>query len=139
MSLRWRIDGRLICGAKSEPEPDDTYIDDRLHYHLSLTGVIEPDTDEPETGLWHWLPPRTPYWDRREICDRLTVGEIGVAAVPIRSLADGRNVAQVYVGRLGDKNGAAITAQRIVDCWNALRFEETICDAKAIEGDSHDD
>ena len=46
MSLRWRCDGTdktLVCGAKSNPRDSDTYIDDRLHYHLSLTGVIEPD------------------------------------------------------------------------------------------------
>lgn len=64
MSLRWRIDGRLLCAAKTEPELDDTYIDDRLHYHLSLTGVIEPAPDEAASGLWHWTPPRAPYWGR---------------------------------------------------------------------------
>lgn len=63
MSLRWRHDGRLLCGAKTEVEPDDTYIDDRLHYHLSLTGVIEPDKDEAGNGLWHWRPARPPYWE----------------------------------------------------------------------------
>ncbi len=63
MSLRWRLDGRLLCGAKTKPEKDDCYIDDRLHYHMSLTGVIEPDKSEPETGLWHWREPRKPYWE----------------------------------------------------------------------------
>lgn len=63
MSLRWRIDGRLVCAAKSEAEPDDTYIDDRLHYHLSLFGFIEPAPDEGATGLWRWREPRTPHWD----------------------------------------------------------------------------
>ena len=63
MSLRWRFDGRLLCGAKTEPEKDDCYIDDRLHYHMSLTGVIEPDKSELETGLWHWREPRKPYWE----------------------------------------------------------------------------
>lgn len=65
MSLRWRVDGRLLCGAKTEPEQDDCYIDDRLHYHMSLTGIIEPDQNEAETGLWHWREPRKPYWEER--------------------------------------------------------------------------
>lgn len=63
MSLRWRIDGRLLCGAKTEPQAHDTYIDDSLHYHLSLTGVIEPDLNEAKNGLWHWREARPPYWD----------------------------------------------------------------------------
>lgn len=55
MSLRWRRNGVLICGAKSSFEPFDTYIDDRLHYHLSQElRVVEPDSDEAESGLWHW-------------------------------------------------------------------------------------
>lgn len=64
MSLRWRLTGELLCGAKSEPLPDDCYIDDRLHYHLSVTGVIAPHADEGETGLWSWLPARAAYWEK---------------------------------------------------------------------------
>jgi len=62
MSLRWRADGRLICGAKSAEWLGDTYIDDRLHYHLSLIGAIEPHDDEDATGLWRWRESREPYW-----------------------------------------------------------------------------
>ena len=51
------------CGAKSNPRDSDTYIDDRLHYHLSLTGVIEPDENEGTNGLWHWREPRAPHWE----------------------------------------------------------------------------
>ncbi len=65
MSLRWRLTGELLCGAKSRAMEDDCYVDDRLHYHLSLTGVIEPDSDEKENGLWHWRKPRQPYWETR--------------------------------------------------------------------------
>ncbi len=55
MSIRWRRDGTLICGAKSGPLGDDTYIDDRLHYKLSQElRVIKPDIDERINGLWHW-------------------------------------------------------------------------------------
>ena len=55
MSLRWRMNDTLICGAKSGPLPGDTYIDDRLHYHLSqIVCIIEPDENEVTNGLWHW-------------------------------------------------------------------------------------
>lgn len=55
MSIRWRCDGTLVCGAKSEPRDCDTYIDDRLHYHMSQElNVIEPDTNENKNGIWHW-------------------------------------------------------------------------------------
>lgn len=56
MSIRWRCDGTLVCGAKSTPRDCDTYIDDRLHYQLSQElKVIKPDIDEAENGLWHWF------------------------------------------------------------------------------------
>ncbi len=58
MSLRWRSTGELLCGANSEPLKDDCYIDDRLHYQLSLVlGVVRPDPNEEETGVWHWAQP----------------------------------------------------------------------------------
>ena len=56
MALRWRKDGTLICAAKSQPEDDDTYIDDRLHYKLSVEErAILADGDEETNGLWHWV------------------------------------------------------------------------------------
>ena len=56
MSLRWRGTGELLCGAKSEPMDDDTYIDDRLHYELSVhQRVVVPDANEETNGLWHWV------------------------------------------------------------------------------------
>jgi len=55
MAIRWRKDGRLICAAMSDPEEGDTYIDDRLHYQLSvLTCSIIADDDHKANGLWHW-------------------------------------------------------------------------------------
>lgn len=55
MSLRWR-GNKLICGAKSEEQLGDTYIDDRMHYMLSqILKVIVPDPDEDTNGLWHWI------------------------------------------------------------------------------------
>ena len=56
MSLRWRKNGELVCGAKSLERDDDTYIDDRLHYMLSIIlKVIVPDPNEKDNGLWHWI------------------------------------------------------------------------------------
>lgn len=55
MSLRWRASGELLCAAKHDPEKDDTYIDDRLHYELSVEReVVVPRFDEHESGVWHW-------------------------------------------------------------------------------------
>ena len=55
MAIRWREDGRLICAAMSEPEEGDTYIDDRLHYQLSvITRAIIADINHKTNGLWHW-------------------------------------------------------------------------------------
>ena len=56
MSLRWRKTGELVCAAKSEPEEGDTYINDRLHYELSvIQKTIVPDLQEEKTGRWFWL------------------------------------------------------------------------------------
>ena len=54
MSLRWRASGELLCAAKTEPEEGDAYIDDRLHYQLSVVGrVIIADMEETTNGRWH--------------------------------------------------------------------------------------
>ncbi|KKL24454.1 hypothetical protein LCGC14_2415160 [marine sediment metagenome] len=56
MSLRWRKNGNLLCGAKHEALEGDTYIDDRLHYELSVElKVVIPRDDEHESGVWHWI------------------------------------------------------------------------------------
>lgn len=56
MSLRWRKTGELLCGAKSEPMEGDTYINDRLHYKLSVEQkCICPDKNEKVNGLWYWV------------------------------------------------------------------------------------
>ncbi len=63
MSLRWRKDGELLCGAKSAPEPGDCYIDDRLHYHLSVDlGVVKPTKDERASGRWRWCEADAKRW-----------------------------------------------------------------------------
>jgi hypothetical protein len=39
----------------SEAEEGDTYIDDRLHYQLSvLTKSIVADLNHKSNGLWYW-------------------------------------------------------------------------------------
>ena len=57
MSLRWRDygEGELLCAAKHPEKPHDSYICDAVHYQLSVVvGVIVPDKNEAENGLWHW-------------------------------------------------------------------------------------
>ena len=56
MSIRWRINGDLVCAAMSEPEEGDTYINDHLHYQLSvISRAIIADVDHEKNGLWHWV------------------------------------------------------------------------------------
>lgn len=56
MSMRWRQDGTLVCAAMRPEEPGDTYIDDRLHYQLSVVqGVVLADPDHEDNALWYWL------------------------------------------------------------------------------------
>ena len=55
MAIRWRLSGELVCAATSDEQDGDTYIDDRLHYFLSvLCGVLIADIRHEENGLWHW-------------------------------------------------------------------------------------
>jgi len=56
MSIRWRLNGDMICAAMSKAEPDDCYINDRLHYQLSvISKSIIADIDHENNGLWHWV------------------------------------------------------------------------------------
>lgn len=56
MSIRWRKDGKLLCAAKHDEKPGDTYIDDRLQYKLAVElKVLVPDYNECLNGLHHWL------------------------------------------------------------------------------------
>ena len=57
MALRIRKSGTIICAAMSEPKPNDTYINDYLHYEMSEVQkviVSEPMPKHKETGLWWW-------------------------------------------------------------------------------------
>lgn len=53
MALRIRKDGRIFCAAPTEPKEGDTYIDDDLHYEMSvIKGVLVsfPMPKHIETG-----------------------------------------------------------------------------------------
>ena len=56
MAIRWRRSGELICAAMSQPEEDDAYIDDRVHYQLSVISMaIIADVNHEVNRLWHWV------------------------------------------------------------------------------------
>jgi len=56
MSIRWRLNGELLCAAMSKFKNGDTYIDDRLHYQLSvISRSIIADINHEENGLWYWV------------------------------------------------------------------------------------
>ena len=61
MALRIRADGSVLCAAHHPEMPGDTYIDDGLHYTLSVMhGVLVtlpmPEHVEPgpRMGQWWW-------------------------------------------------------------------------------------
>lgn len=58
MALRIRKDGRILCAAMHPQEPGDTYIDDGLHYQMSVVHKVicseESDMHE-KTGQWWWV------------------------------------------------------------------------------------
>lgn len=56
MSLRWRKNGELLCAAKHNEKPGDTYIGDRLQYQLAVEHkIIIPDINESLNGIHHWI------------------------------------------------------------------------------------
>lgn len=57
MALRIRQDGRILCAAIHPEEPGDTYIDDALHYQMSVEHrviVAEPMERHRDSGEWWW-------------------------------------------------------------------------------------
>lgn len=57
MALRIRKDGRILCAALHPVESGDTYIDDALHYEMSVIHeviVTEPAEKHKERGEWWW-------------------------------------------------------------------------------------
>lgn len=57
MALRIRKDGRVLCAAMHAEEPGDTYLDDGLHYKMSVMRkvlVTEPMSEHAKHGEWWW-------------------------------------------------------------------------------------
>ena len=55
MSLRIRKSGEILCAANTEAEEGDTYLNDEIHYYLSvLTGAIVASENHLEDNLWFW-------------------------------------------------------------------------------------
>jgi hypothetical protein len=58
MALRIRKDGRILCAAMHPEEDGDTYIDDGLHYEMSVIHkVIGSESMErhKDSGRWWWI------------------------------------------------------------------------------------
>jgi hypothetical protein len=57
MALRVRHDGRILCAAIHPRHAGDTYIDDGLHYEMSVIHkviVTEPAEAHEKRGEWWW-------------------------------------------------------------------------------------
>ncbi len=57
MALRIRRDGRILCAAMHPPKDSDTYINDGLHYEMSVINKVigsEPHERHRVTGQWWW-------------------------------------------------------------------------------------
>lgn len=55
MSLRIRKTGEIFCAAHTSAEEGDTYLNDDIHYYLSvLTGAIVASENHLEDNLWFW-------------------------------------------------------------------------------------
>lgn len=58
MAVRIRKDGRIFCAALNKAEEEDIYIDDGIHYHLSVEAKVlvttENDYHMANGGEWWW-------------------------------------------------------------------------------------
>ena len=58
MAVRIRKDGRILCAALNPPLDGDCYIDDDLHYTLSVIKKVLVTTDNEyhmkNGGEWWW-------------------------------------------------------------------------------------
>ena len=58
MALRIRKNGRILCAAMHPEMDGDTYIDDGLHYQLSVIHKVlctEPHEFHQHRGEWWWI------------------------------------------------------------------------------------
>lgn len=53
MAVRIRKNGDIFCAANSEPEEGDCYLDDGVHYYLSVERKVLI-TDENHFTHWQW-------------------------------------------------------------------------------------
>lgn len=57
MAIRVRQDGTMLCAAMHPEMPGDTYVDDTLHYAMSVEHrvlVTEPHEKHRLRGEWWW-------------------------------------------------------------------------------------
>ena len=58
MALRIRLDGRILCAALNGAEEGDVYINDGIHYQLSVEEKVlvttENDYHMTNGGEWWW-------------------------------------------------------------------------------------
>lgn len=57
MAVRVRKNGRVLCAAMHTAEEGDIYIDDTLHYLLSVEAkvlVTTPHEQHKKDGQWYW-------------------------------------------------------------------------------------
>ena len=58
MAVRIRKDGKVLCAAMHGEEDGDIYLDDEIHYHLSVIVkvlVTEPHDLHKFRGEWWWV------------------------------------------------------------------------------------
>lgn len=57
MAVRIRKSGKILCAAMHPAEDGDTYIDDNVHYELSVVAkvlITEPHSRHKKHGQWWW-------------------------------------------------------------------------------------
>lgn len=63
MALRIRLDGKIVCASINDEEKGDVYIDDDLHYEMSVVKkiiVTSPDLHHMSNGGEWWWKGREP-------------------------------------------------------------------------------
>lgn len=58
MAVRIRLDGRVLCAAMFPAEQGDIYLDDGVHYYLSVIAkvlVTEPHEQHSIHGHWWFV------------------------------------------------------------------------------------
>lgn len=55
VAIRWRETGELLCAAATEEQDGDRYLDDHVHYQLSVgSNAITVDDSHENSALWLW-------------------------------------------------------------------------------------